>query len=76
MRVGPPSMSAGISDSAPGPQATARPVPFHTRSAGGRRSYSHFGDSIGTFAHIQFFQEPSSLTQAADVGGFCAALLA
>ena len=31
-----------------------------------QRSGAHFGDSIGTFAHTQFFQEPSSLTQAAD----------
>jgi len=30
----------------------------------------HFGDSIGTFAHTQFFQEPSSPTQAVpDVDG-------
>ena len=28
----------------------------------------HFGESIGTFAHTQFFQEPSAPTQAADGG--------
>jgi hypothetical protein len=34
-------------------------------------SYRHFGESIGTLAHTQFFQEPSSATQADDVEGTC-----
>jgi len=37
------------------------------------KSYSHFGESAGTFAHIQFFHEPSPVTQADDVEGICAA---
>ena len=38
-------------------------------------SGGHFGESIGTFAHIQFFQEPSSPTQAdAEACGICAPL--
>jgi len=36
------------------------------------RTYSHFGESIGTLAQTQFFQEPSSATQAGDVEGACA----
>jgi len=37
-------------------------------------SGGHFGESIGTFAQIQFFHEPSSLTQAdAEADGTCAA---
>ena len=32
-------------------------------------SYRHFGESIGTLAHTQFFQEPSAPTQAAEEVG-------
>ena len=40
-----------------------------SRGREGQRSGAHFGDSIGTFAHTQFFQEPSAPTQAADYAG-------
>ena len=40
-------------------------------------SGGHFGESIGTFAQIQFFHEPSSLTQAeAEADGICEAAAA
>jgi hypothetical protein len=35
---------------------------------------AHFGESIGTFAHTQFFQEPSAATQAAEADGAGAAV--
>jgi hypothetical protein len=41
-----------------------------------RTSYGHFGESAGTFGQSQFFHEPSSLTQADEVGGTCAACAA
>ncbi len=37
-------------------------------------SAGHFGDSAGTFGQSQFFHEPSSVTQADEVGGTYAAL--
>jgi hypothetical protein len=37
-----------------------------------KRSHSHFGDSVGTFAHTQFFHEPSLETQADDEDGISA----
>ena len=51
------------------------------RGVGIRRSRylsgGHFGESIGTFAQIQFFHEPSSLTQAeAEADGVCEAAAA
>jgi hypothetical protein len=36
-------------------------------------AYGHFGDSIGTFAHTQFFQEPSAPTHAVEADGVRAA---
>jgi hypothetical protein len=39
------------------------------------RCHLHFGDSIGTFAHGQFFQLPSSPTQADEAGLFVGAEL-
>ncbi len=39
------------------------------------KSYSHFGESIGTFGQSQFFQEPSSVTQADEPAGACAAVV-
>jgi hypothetical protein len=35
------------------------------------RGHSHFGDSAGTFAHTQFFHEPSPPTQADEAEGIC-----
>jgi hypothetical protein len=50
-------------------------VNFHLAGAP-RKSYGHFGESAGTFGQSQFFHEPSSVTQADDVCGTCAALAA
>ena len=54
-------------------------APHAFRGGGKEKSLligGHFGESIGTFAQIQFFHEPSSLTQAdAEADGTCAAPL-
>ena len=39
-------------------------------------SGGHFGESAGTFGQSQFFHEPSSVTQADEVGGTPPALAA
>jgi hypothetical protein len=39
-------------------------------------SAGHFGESAGTFGQSQFFHEPSSVTQADEVDGTCAAFAA